>query len=81
MTALKKKHNKNDQDSKYAGTILGKGIEHGEIPIEGGDVTSIGEWCQKMRDATQRPRDGSPDSRPSSGLSSLADDEVEMMEL
>ena len=79
---MKKKHNKNDQDSKYAGTILGKGIDHGEIPIEGGDVASIGEWRQKMRDATQRPRDGSPDSRPpSSGLSSLADDEVEMIEL
>lgn len=82
LSALKKKHNKNDQDSKYAGTILGKGIDHGEILIEGGDVTSIREWSQKMRDATQRPRDGSPDSRPpSSGLSSLADDEVEMMEL
>ncbi|KAI1329658.1 hypothetical protein F5Y16DRAFT_92032 [Xylariaceae sp. FL0255] len=88
LDALKRKHNKTDQDSKYAGTILGRGIEHGEVLVEGGTDTSLAAWAAKMREASLRPSeeleppgaDNDNDSRPpSSGLSSLADDEVEMM--
>ncbi|GAP83491.1 putative bromodomain associated domain protein [Rosellinia necatrix] len=86
LDALKRKHNKTDQDSKYAGTILGRSIDHGEVLIEGGPDTSLAAWAARMREASLRPPDPQPtgdtdsDSRPpSSGLSSLADEEVEMM--
>ncbi|KAI0438100.1 hypothetical protein F4803DRAFT_555347 [Xylaria telfairii] len=86
LDALKRKHNKTDQDSKYAGTILGRSIDHGEVVIEGGPDTTLAAWAARMREASLRPPDPQPtaddgnDSRPpSSGLSSLADEEVEMM--
>lgn len=86
LDALKRKHNKTDQESKYAGTILGRSIDHGEVIIEGGSDTSLAAWAARMREASLRPPDPEPaadddnDSRPpSSGLSSLADEEVEMM--
>ncbi|KAI0486105.1 hypothetical protein F4859DRAFT_355817 [Xylaria cf. heliscus] len=86
LDALKRKHNKTDQDSKYAGTILGRSIDHGEVLIEGGSDTSLAAWAARMREASLRPpdpkttADDDNDSRPpSSGLSSLADEEVEMM--
>ncbi|KAK8125243.1 bromodomain associated domain protein [Apiospora kogelbergensis] len=82
LAALKKKHNKNDQESKYTSTVLGKGNDHGDIAVEGGPVSSVKDWEQMMREAARRPREPTPDSRPpSSGLSSLADDDVEMMEM
>ncbi|KAK6842102.1 hypothetical protein PG990_005910 [Apiospora arundinis] len=82
LAALKKKHNKNDQESKYTSTVLGKGNDHGDIQVEGGPVSSVKDWEQMMREAARRPREPTPDSRPpSSGLSSLADDDVEMMEM
>ncbi|KAI0395071.1 hypothetical protein F5Y17DRAFT_223428 [Xylariaceae sp. FL0594] len=91
LDALKRKHNKTDQDSKYAGTILGRPIDHGEVPIEGGSDTSLAAWAARMRaanlcppdpDALKRGRDaaqnGSDSRPPSSGLSSLADEDVAM---
>ncbi|TGJ83576.1 hypothetical protein E0Z10_g5179 [Xylaria hypoxylon] len=87
LDALKRKHNKTDQDSKYAGTILGRSIDHGEVLVEGGPDTSLAAWAARMREASLRPPDPHPtgdndnDSRPpSSGLSSLADEEMEMMD-
>lgn len=82
LSALKKKHNKTDQDSKYAGTVLGKGLDHGEVQVEGGPMASIHDWQKMMQEAAQRPPEPSPDSRPpSSGLSSLTDGDIDMMEL
>jgi transcription initiation factor TFIID subunit 3 len=61
---------------------LGKGIDHGEVMVEGGPVTSPDEWANLMLSRCERPPDPDLDSRPpSSGLSSLDDGEVEMMEL
>ena len=93
---MKKKHNRSDQDSKYAGTILGRGIEHGEVNVEGGNADNLQAWAKARLDAAVRPPDeprelqkpertgdgDDADSRPpSSGLSSLADADVEMMDL
>ncbi|KAI1422672.1 hypothetical protein F5Y12DRAFT_603927 [Xylaria sp. FL1777] len=87
LDALKRKHNKTDQDSKYAGTILGRSIDHGDVLVEGGPDTSLAAWAARMREASLRPPDPQPrtnndnDSRPpSSGLSSLTDEEVEMID-
>lgn len=83
--ALKQKHGRSDDDSKYAGTLLGKCLEHGEVMVEGGDVPSIHEWAEKRHAVTERKNvaaingdsrgfNGDPGSRPSSsGLSSIGD--------
>ncbi|KAM7202421.1 hypothetical protein V8F33_002829 [Rhypophila sp. PSN 637] len=89
LMALKKKHSKNDDDSKYVGTLLGKPIEQGDIPVEGGPYFTIYDWETQLKQSSERPptppdaessqtqRDGGSqggDSRPpSSGLSSLGD--------
>ncbi|KAI0482306.1 hypothetical protein GGR56DRAFT_684926 [Xylariaceae sp. FL0804] len=85
LDALKRKHNKTDQDSKWAGTVLGRGIDQAEVPIEGGGETSLAAWARKMHEASLRtpapqPRDdvdvdAESERPPSSGLSSLADDQ------
>lgn len=82
--AIKRKHTRTDQDSKYAGTVLGKGIDHGETMVEGGPVTSIQDWQRMMCERQQRPPEAEPDTDsrpPSSGLSSLTDGDVEMMDM
>ncbi|KAK4101642.1 hypothetical protein N658DRAFT_425030 [Parathielavia hyrcaniae] len=89
LDALKRKHSKSDDDSKYLGTLLGRAIEHGDVLVEGGECPSIFVWEERRRAAGQKtpePQgqghvngdgdgDGDGDeSRPSSsGLSSLGD--------
>ncbi|KAI1779454.1 hypothetical protein F4818DRAFT_141177 [Hypoxylon cercidicola] len=85
LNALKRKHNKMDEDSKYASTILGRGIVDGEVTLEGGEETSIRAWKRTRHEASQRPPEPvvvDTDSRPaSSGLSSLADEDMAMMNM
>lgn len=52
--ALKKKHSKNDDDSKYLGTLLGRSIEHGDVLVEGGECPSISVWEERRRAAAQK---------------------------
>ncbi|KAK3362155.1 hypothetical protein B0T24DRAFT_684361 [Lasiosphaeria ovina] len=94
LNALKKKHSKNEDDSKYMGTLLGRCNEHGDVLVEGGAFPSILNWEERLRVAAQRSpndqdaaaaaaQDDDEDSRPpSSGLSSLGDrsiaDEMDM---
>ncbi|OIW35282.1 hypothetical protein CONLIGDRAFT_627342 [Coniochaeta ligniaria NRRL 30616] len=85
LDALKQKHGRSDDDSKYVGTLLGKPTEHGDVLVEGGEVPTIQQWAEKRRAVTERKNaramngdagdvDGEPGSRPSSsGLSSLGD--------
>ncbi|KAK4132590.1 hypothetical protein BT67DRAFT_82113 [Trichocladium antarcticum] len=51
LDALKKKHSKNDDDSKYLGTLLGRSIEHGDVLVEGGECPSISVWEERRRAA------------------------------
>lgn len=64
LTALKKKHSKTGEESRYAGTVLGKSAEEHPVIIEGG-APSIREWGQQVR--SRAPT--TPDSN-SSGVSS-----------
>jgi len=64
LTALKKKHSKTGEESRYAGTVLGKSAEEHPVIIEGG-APSIREWGQQVR--SREPT--TPDSN-SSGVSS-----------
>ncbi|KAK4237033.1 hypothetical protein C8A03DRAFT_45051 [Achaetomium macrosporum] len=57
LDALKKKHSKNDDDSKYLGTVLGRSIEHGDVLVEGGEHQSIFDWEEQKRLACQKPPD------------------------
>ncbi|KAG6005143.1 hypothetical protein E4U21_000397 [Claviceps maximensis] len=51
LSALKKKHSKTAEDSKYTGTVIGKPLDTvTEIQVEGGPVTSIDEWIQQQRE-------------------------------
>ncbi|GAO16137.1 hypothetical protein UVI_02040320 [Ustilaginoidea virens] len=78
-TALKKKHSKTGEDTKYSGTVVGKPLDSVvEIQVEGGPVTSISEWIQQRSacsssaartNGTRGHECGSP--TPSSGLSSV----------
>ncbi|GAB1311074.1 Transcription initiation factor TFIID subunit 3 [Madurella fahalii] len=54
LDALKKKHSKNDDDSKYLGTLLGRSIEHGDVLVEGGDCPSIFVWEERRRIAARK---------------------------
>ncbi|KAK0753928.1 hypothetical protein B0T18DRAFT_442420 [Schizothecium vesticola] len=90
MVTLKKKHSKNDDDgSKFTGTLLGRGNEHGEVQVEGGEVPSIDSWEERLQAGAERRveevvEEEEEEERPlSSGLSSLSGgsllgDEMEM---
>lgn len=71
--ALKKRHSRTADDSKFAGTFLGKPPDHGPVIIEGGgDVDSIQSWNEKRRGTPRKSPETDADSRPaSSGLSSV----------
>lgn len=64
LTALKKKHSKTGEESRYAGTVLGKSAEEHPVVIEGG-APSIRDWSAQVR--SRAP--GSPEAA-SSGVSS-----------
>ncbi|KAI0383715.1 hypothetical protein F5Y04DRAFT_19590 [Hypomontagnella monticulosa] len=85
LSSLKRKHNKTDQDSKYAGTILGKGLVEAENNTEEDNESNIQAWARKMHESAQRPPEPEVvdvESRPpSSGLSSLADEDVAMIDM
>ena len=65
--ALKQKHNKTGDDSRYQGTLLGKEADQQVITIVGGPVGSIHEWSEQLRSKTISPQLSSP---ASSGISS-----------
>ncbi|KAJ6445811.1 bromodomain associated domain-containingprotein [Purpureocillium lavendulum] len=45
LSALKMKHSKTGEDSKWNGTLIGKPIDTvAEIQVEGGPITSIDDW-------------------------------------
>ncbi|KAL5624651.1 hypothetical protein BROUX41_004711 [Berkeleyomyces rouxiae] len=85
LTALKTKHSKTGEDSKYTATALGRPVDHGEILAEGGgeELSTIQRWEEKTRGPGPAPRESrlvsslsprSSDSRPpSSQLSSVGD--------
>ncbi|KIE02002.1 Bromodomain associated domain protein, partial [Metarhizium majus ARSEF 297] len=90
LNALKKKHAKTAEDSKFTGTVIGRSLDTiAEIQVEGGPVTSVNEWIMQRssshtnlantnRGETSRYR-GSP--TPSSGLSSVGsrlDDDMDL---
>ncbi|KAL8874742.1 MAG: hypothetical protein Q9198_006808 [Flavoplaca austrocitrina] len=69
LTALKRKHNKTGESSRFQGTVLGTNAEEKPILIEGGPVESLQDWGRILRKTSAE--DNTPPSRePSSALTS-----------
>lgn len=72
LGALKKKHSKAGDDTKYHGTLLGRAADGVcDMAVEGGPAASIDEWVAQRRRAAMPNGLGSPAA--SSGLSSVGD--------
>jgi transcription initiation factor TFIID subunit 3 len=54
LLALKLKHGRSEDDSKFVGTLLGKCNEHGEVLVEGGEAPTIDDWAEKIHAAATR---------------------------
>jgi len=68
VTALKKKHSKTGEESRYQGSVLGKDAENQNVVVLGGPVGSIAQWeGVQVRSRTVSPAQGTP---ASSGISS-----------
>lgn len=74
LTVLKKKHSKTGEESRYAGTLLGKSAEDHPVVIEGG-APSIRDWGTQVKSRTPDFAE-SDSSGVSSALSNLSDEEV-----
>lgn len=59
LSALKKKHSKTGEESRFQGTILGKSAEERPIVIEGG-AESIKAWTDKVRARAQTSEHSTP---------------------
>lgn len=53
FTALKKKHSKTGEESRYQGTVLGKTADEKAVRIEGGQAESIQAWEASLREKGQ----------------------------
>ncbi|KAL8718386.1 MAG: hypothetical protein Q9225_004478 [Loekoesia sp. 1 TL-2023] len=69
LTALKKKHNKTGESSRFQGTALGTFAEEKPVRIEGGPSESLQDWAAQLK--RQYPKEDPSISRqPSSALTS-----------
>ncbi|KAL8913666.1 MAG: hypothetical protein Q9172_007236 [Xanthocarpia lactea] len=64
LTALKKKHNKTGESSRFQGTVMGTVAEEKPIRIEGGPVESLQDWGASLR-ATSLKGNTPPSRQPS----------------
>ncbi|MCJ1433023.1 hypothetical protein MMC27_002382 [Xylographa pallens] len=53
LTALKKKHSKTGEESRFQGTVLGKGADIRPVRLEGGYSESIEGWEARLREQHQ----------------------------
>ncbi|KAL8672251.1 MAG: hypothetical protein Q9168_003274 [Polycauliona sp. 1 TL-2023] len=69
FTALKRKHNKTGESSRFQGTVLGTAAEEKPIRIEGGPVESLQDWGTSLR-KTSLKENLPPSRAPSAALTS-----------
>ncbi|KAL9008442.1 MAG: hypothetical protein Q9173_006432 [Seirophora scorigena] len=69
LTALKKKHNKTGESSRFQGTVLGSAAEDKILRIEGGPSESLQDWSAKLG-RQHRTQSSSLSRQPSSALTS-----------
>ncbi|KAI4115763.1 MAG: hypothetical protein LQ345_003694 [Seirophora villosa] len=69
LTALKKKHNKTGESSRFQGTVLGSAAEDRILRIEGGPSESLQDWSANLG-KQHRTQSSSLSRQPSSALTS-----------
>ncbi|KAL8869404.1 MAG: hypothetical protein Q9174_004293 [Haloplaca sp. 1 TL-2023] len=69
LSALKKKHNKTGESSRFQGTVLGTSAEEKLIRIEGGPTERLEDWAASIRKQPGIRRESTLE-QPSSALSS-----------
>ncbi|MCJ1379738.1 hypothetical protein MMC17_002841 [Xylographa soralifera] len=72
LTALKKKHSKTGEESRFQGTVLGKGADVKPVRLEGGHTESIEGWEAQLRDRKQIVKSQSSRKSSSARLSSVS---------
>ncbi|KAL2444377.1 hypothetical protein ABEF95_016470 [Exophiala dermatitidis] len=73
LSALKKKHSKTGEESRYQGTVLGKDPDVQSVTIVGGPAATIAEWTQNSLSASAANNSsamGAGTSPATSGISS-----------
>ncbi|EXJ88718.1 hypothetical protein A1O1_05650 [Capronia coronata CBS 617.96] len=72
LTAMKKKHSRTGEESRFQGTILGKETEVQSVVITGGPSASLAEWTQSWLSASKKnsTADDEITSPATSGISS-----------
>jgi len=80
LTALKKKHSTTDEDSRYHGTLLGKPAEPRVVKVEGGEISSVKEWADRLKTASKQATVTPSTREASSALSSVGDQVMENMD-
>jgi len=81
LTVLKKKHSTTDEDSRYHGTLLGKAAEPRIVKVEGGEISSVKEWADRLRTSSKATPTPMLSSRAqSSALSSVGDQVMDDMD-
>lgn len=76
VTAIKKKHSKTAEESRYQGTMLGKDSDLQPVAIAGGTVDSLSQWNARRLRAADAERTTSASSAISSALSTPIDTET-----
>ena len=54
-SVLKKKHSKTGEESRFQGTVLGKGADEKPRRIDGNSVDSIRSWENRLRQTSTAP--------------------------
>ncbi|KZF23709.1 hypothetical protein L228DRAFT_238238 [Xylona heveae TC161] len=81
LTALKKKHSKTGEESRYQGTALGKFADDRPIKIEGGQAETIQAWQDLARERARTEAAASLKSRSKSNKSgNSADSQMDVDE-
>ncbi|RAL66677.1 hypothetical protein DID88_006359 [Monilinia fructigena] len=75
-----KKTQSTDEDSRYHGTMLGRPSEPRIVKVEGGEITSVKEWADRLKPAPKVIEETPSTREASSALSSVGDQVMENME-
>lgn len=78
LTALKKKHSKTGEESRYQGSALGKPADDKPLKIEGGPVESLYEWNQRMHERSAHQLPTTKDSAESPHEATIDEQQLQM---
>ena len=80
FAALKKKHSKTGEESRYQGSILGKDADGQNVVVVGGPFGSISEWSAQVRSHAVSAVQSTPASSAISSTLTPMDEDAEAAE-